>query len=68
MKLHKVVNREYRGKTYFRWILMVPPKVVGELGWREGETIAMEVRGRALKVHPVEEEPPRERGPAKRSS
>ena len=56
MKLHKVVNREYRGKTYYRWILMVPPKVVGELGWREGEEIAMEVRGRALKVHPVEEE------------
>jgi hypothetical protein len=56
MKLHKVVNREYHGKTYFRWILMVPPKVVGELGWRDGEEIAMEVRGRALKVQPTGEE------------
>ncbi len=68
MKLHKVVNREYHGKTYFRWILMVPPKVVGELGWRDGEEIAMEVRGRALKVQPTGEEktegtrtPPRSR-------
>ena len=58
MKLHKVVNREYRGKTYFRWILMVPPKVVGELGWREGEEIAMEVRGRTLKVQPTGGEKP----------
>lgn len=56
MKLHKVVNREYHGKTYFRWILMVPPKIVGELGWREGEEITMEVRGRVLKVHRVVEE------------
>ncbi len=65
MKLHKVVNREYRGKTYYRWILMVPPKVVGELGWHEGEEIAMEVRGRALKICPIEEDRPKERSLAK---
>jgi hypothetical protein len=67
VKLHKVVNREYRGKTYYRWILMVPPKVVGELGWREGEEIAMEVRGRALKVEPVEKDSTPSRGLSKRS-
>ena len=61
MKLHKVVNREYRGKTYYRWILMVPPKVVGELAWREGEKVAMEVRGRTLKIHPAEEDRSKER-------
>ena len=67
MKLHKVVNREYRGKTYYRWILMVPPKLVGELGWREGQEITMEVKGRALKAHPVDEEPPTGRATGKRS-
>jgi hypothetical protein len=61
VKLHKIVNREYRGKTYFRWILMVPPRLVGELGWREGEPMAMEVRGRTLRVEPVEEAAARRR-------
>lgn len=66
MKLHRVVNREYRGKTYYRWILMVPPKMVGELGWREGEPMEMEVRGRALRVHPAEgERAPRKGGGSK---
>ena len=53
MKLHKVVNRVYRGKTYYRWILMVPPATVKELGWREGEEMRMEARGRVLKVVPA---------------
>ena len=68
VKLHKIVNREYRGKTYYRWLLMVPPWLVYELGWREGEQVAMEVRGRALRVEPVEKVSPPRRGPSGKSS
>lgn len=65
VKLHKVVNREYHGKTYYRWILMVPPMTVKELGWHEGEAMRMEARGKVLQVRPAIEgrEPsPHERG------
>ncbi|MHB1435086.1 MAG: hypothetical protein ACYCPN_04120 [Thermoplasmata archaeon] len=69
VKLHKVVNREYHGKTYYRWILMVPPITVKELGWQEGEAMRMEARGRVLQVRPAtegKEATSRERGEHRR--
>ena len=36
MKLQKVKAREYKGKTIYKYILVIPPKDVKELGWSEG--------------------------------
>lgn len=45
MKLQKVRAREYKGKTIYKWIIVIPPKDIEELGWREG----MELEGSVVK-------------------
>ncbi len=41
-------SRRYHGKVYAKWIIVVPPKQVRELGWDEGDNLEGVVRGHAL--------------------
>jgi hypothetical protein len=52
VRIHKVVNRVYEGKVYYRWVLSVPPKDVRELGWVDGQELETTVRGSSLSVAP----------------
>lgn len=36
MKLQKVKAREYKGKTIYKYIIVIPPKDIEQSGWREG--------------------------------
>ena len=36
MKLQKVKAREYKGKTIYKWIVVIPPKDIEQLVWKEG--------------------------------
>ena len=36
MKLQKVKAREYKGKPIYKYIIVIPPKDIEELGWKEG--------------------------------
>ncbi len=58
MRLHKVVNRVYEGRTYYRWVLSVPPKRVRELGWNDGLELEAVVRGSSLWIQPSLRPPP----------
>jgi hypothetical protein len=51
MRLRKVVNRVYEGKTYYRWIVSVPPKRIGDLGWVNGQELEATVRESGLWIH-----------------
>lgn len=53
MRLHKVVNREYEGTTYYRWTVSISPKRVRELGWTEGQELEAAVRGSSLWIQPA---------------
>jgi len=33
MKLQKVRAREYKEKTIYKWMIVIPPKDIKELGW-----------------------------------
>lgn len=39
MKLQKQRTREVKGKEYHRWTIVISPKRVKELGWKEGEEL-----------------------------
>jgi antitoxin component of MazEF toxin-antitoxin module len=52
MRVHKVVNRVYRGTTYYRWVVSIPPKRVRELGWTDGQQLDAVVHGSSLWVQP----------------
>jgi hypothetical protein len=52
MRARKVVNRVYRGRTYYRWILSIAPKEIQRLGWVDGQTLKTYVRGSTLTIEP----------------
>ena|GEM_PF-2626719 len=44
MHLQKQKTRRVNGKDYFRWIVVIPPKRVRELGWKEGMELETKVK------------------------
>jgi hypothetical protein len=69
VKLLRPLNRVCRGKAYYRWILMIPPAQVRELGWQAGEELETRVERGVLytrrargKVGPKRREKPRAPG------
>ena len=36
MKLQKHKAREYKGKPIYKYTIVIPPKDIKELGWKEG--------------------------------
>jgi bifunctional DNA-binding transcriptional regulator/antitoxin component of YhaV-PrlF toxin-antitoxin module len=36
MILQKQKAREYKGKPIYKWVIVIPPKDIEELGWNEG--------------------------------
>lgn len=47
-----MVNRVYRGRTYYRWLLSVSPKEILQLGWVDGQSLRSYVRGSTLTIEP----------------
>lgn len=39
MKLQKQKAREYKGKSIYKFIIVVPPKDIKLLGWNEGDKL-----------------------------
>lgn len=36
MILQKQKAREYKGKSIYKYVIVIPPKDIEELGWKEG--------------------------------
>ena len=45
MKLQKQKARKYKNKMIYKYIIVIPPKDIEELGWKEG----MELEGTVIK-------------------
>jgi hypothetical protein len=52
VRARKVINRVYQGRTYYRWLLSVSPKVIQQLGWVDGQSLKAYVRGATLSIEP----------------
>lgn len=44
MRLQKQRSREVKGREYFRWAIVIPPRDIEELGWQEGEELESEAK------------------------
>jgi len=44
MRLQKQKTREVKGREYYRWTVVIPPKEVTELGWKEGAELEVVVK------------------------
>lgn len=43
MKLQKHFSRKVKGKEYSKWVVVLPPKMVEKLKWKEGEELESEI-------------------------
>jgi len=50
MRLQKQLSNIIQGKTYPKYVIIVPPSAVEELGWDAGEELEHEVKDEALVV------------------
>jgi hypothetical protein len=53
MRLQKQKTREVKGKEYFRWTVVIPPKEVESLGWTEGTELESKTEKDKLSLKPV---------------
>jgi len=52
MKLQKHKVRKTGDKEYFKWVLLVPPNRIKQLGWKEGMELKEDVKGNFLRISP----------------
>lgn len=50
MRLIEQKSRNYGDKEYFKYIVVLPSKIVKQLGWKAGEDLEVEVQGKKLVI------------------
>ena len=44
MRLIKQHGRKYEGKDYYKYIVVIPNKIIEKVGWKGGEDLDIEVK------------------------
>jgi bifunctional DNA-binding transcriptional regulator/antitoxin component of YhaV-PrlF toxin-antitoxin module len=50
MQLQKQLSRVHKDKTYPKYTIVVPPKEIEKLGWREGDELEPEIKDGELVI------------------
>ncbi len=50
MKLQKRFLRKHRDKDYFKFMVNIPPKIIKQAGFKEGEDLDIKVEGKTIKI------------------
>ena len=50
MKLQKQLSRKVGDKEYAKYVIVIKPKYIEKLGWKEGEELEAEVKGDKLVI------------------
>lgn len=68
MKLQKQLSRKVGNKEYPKWVVIVPPKQIDALGWKEGEYLESEVNNQELIIRRENPEKAQKRSEAARKA
>jgi len=50
MKLQKQLSRKVKDVEYAKWVLVIPPCIIEELKWKEGQELKAEIKENRLIV------------------
>lgn len=50
MKLQKQLSRKIKDVEYAKWVLVIPPDIIEELKWKEGQELKAEIKENKLVV------------------
>ena len=48
MRLLSQISREYKGEQYEKFWIVIPSKLIKKLGWKKGQDLEGEVKGKKL--------------------
>jgi len=48
MRLLSQISREYKGEQYEKFWVVIPSKIIKQLGWKKGQDLEAEVKGKKL--------------------
>lgn len=54
MRLQKQLSRKVGSQEYSKYVLTIPPKEIEKLGWKEGQELNIEVKGKEARLKPKE--------------
>lgn len=63
MRLQRQISRQIEGNEYSKWVIIVPPSLVEELGWQEGAELHSFAKGKTLVIEL--QTTPKEKKPSK---
>ncbi|MBS3136196.1 hypothetical protein J4401_04520 [Candidatus Woesearchaeota archaeon] len=55
MKLQRQLSKKIGDKEYDKWVIVVKPKIIEELGWKGGQKLKGEIKGNKLVVEKSDE-------------
>ena len=50
MKLQKQLSRKVGNVEYAKWVLVIPPNMIEELKWKEGQELEAEIKENKLLI------------------
>ena len=50
MRLQKQLSRKYGNTEYAKYVIVVKPKIIERLGWKDGEELEGKVKGDKLVI------------------
>ncbi|MBS3132964.1 AbrB/MazE/SpoVT family DNA-binding domain-containing protein [Candidatus Woesearchaeota archaeon] len=50
MRLLSQKSREYKDKSYYKFWVVIPNKIVEKLGWKQGQELEAEVKDKKLVI------------------
>ena len=53
MKLQRILSRIYKGKGYYKYLLVIPEKDIKKAKFKEGDELESEVKEREIKIRKV---------------
>ena len=55
MNLQKQLSRKVGDKEYAKYVIVIKPKIIKKLGWKDGEELDAEIKGDKLVIEKEEE-------------
>lgn len=52
MKLQKQLSRKVGNEEYAKWVVVIPPEKIKELGWKEGVELEVDPKNDRLILRP----------------
>jgi bifunctional DNA-binding transcriptional regulator/antitoxin component of YhaV-PrlF toxin-antitoxin module len=52
MKLQKQLSRVHKDKAYPKYTVVIPPREIEKLGWKEGEELETKIDDNGLTIKP----------------